>query len=81
MGWVTLAAIYFIIWWITLFMVLPFGVNRQTDGIEGQDSGAPQKPRILIKMAVNTVLAFVIWLGVFIVDRFDLVTLLDIGVQ
>jgi len=81
MGWVTLAVIYFIIWWITLFMVLPFGVHRQTDNIEGQDSGAPQKPRMLLKVAVNTVLAFVIWLGVFIVDRYDLVTLRDIGMQ
>ena len=60
-------------------MVLPFGVQRQTDGIEGQDSGAPQKSRILLKMGINTVLAFIVWLGVFIVDRYDLVTLRDMG--
>lgn len=79
MAWPTLVAIFFIIWWITLFVVLPFGVQRQTDGIEGQDSGAPQKHRILLKMGINTVLASIIWLGVFIVDRYDLITLRDIA--
>jgi predicted secreted protein len=81
MGWPTLISVYFIIWWITIFMVLPFGVQRQTDGIVGQDSGAPQKPRILLKLGINTVLASIIWLGVFIVDRLDLVTLRDVGLQ
>ena len=40
---VTGAAIYFIIWWITLFMVLPFGVQRDTEVQEGNDLGAPAK--------------------------------------
>jgi predicted secreted protein len=74
MGWPALSSIYLIIWWITLFIVLPFGVERQTDNIEGQDTGAPQKPRILLKMAINSVLAFVIWLGVYFIDRYDLIT-------
>ena len=30
MAWVTGAAIYFIIWWMTLFLVLPFGVRRDS---------------------------------------------------
>ncbi len=79
MGWPTLIAIFFIIWWITLFMVLPFGVERQTDGIPGQDTGAPQKHRMLLKMGINTVLATVLWLVVYLVDRYDLITLRDIA--
>ncbi len=60
-------------------MVLPFGVHRQTDGIEGQDTGAPQSPKIILKMLINTVLATVIWLGVYLIDRYDLVTLRDLS--
>ncbi len=79
MGWITLLAIYFIIWWITLFMVLPFGITRQTDGIVGQDTGAPQSPKIIFKMCINTILAFCIWLIVFICDYFDIISLRDLA--
>ena len=81
MGWITLLAIYFIIWWITLFMVLPFGITRQTDGIVGQDTGAPQSPKIIFKMCINTILAFCIWLIVFICDYFDIIVPINIGVS
>ncbi|MDP6173209.1 MAG: DUF1467 family protein [Rhodospirillales bacterium] len=75
MGWVTALAIYFIIWWITLFMILPFGVRPHSDKDEGQEPGAPERPRLLIKMAVNSVVAFIVWLAVFLIDRYDLITL------
>jgi predicted secreted protein len=75
MGFVTGLAVYFIVWWITLFMVLPFGVNRQKEVEEGHDPGAPDKSRILIKMAINTVVAFVVWLAIYLVDAHDLITI------
>ena len=37
-------AIYFIVWWVVLFAVLPFGVRSQHEeggGAEGTDPGAP----------------------------------------
>jgi predicted secreted protein len=37
-------AIYFVIWWITLFLTLPFGVRSQHEdgvGAPGTDPGAP----------------------------------------
>jgi len=66
MGWVSGLAVYLIIWWLVLFMVLPWGV-RPVDGVDvkkGQDAGAPKKPRMLIKAAATTVVAGVIW-GIF----------------
>lgn len=74
MSWITHASIYFIIWWLTLFMVLPFGVKHHEDKGEGHDAGAPDKSNILIKMGINTVVAFGVWLIVFIVDRMELIT-------
>ena len=46
-------AIYFVIWWITLFMVLPFGVRRDEQIEIGNDPGAPIKHHILLKMFIN----------------------------
>ena len=40
----TIIAIYFLIWWLTLFAVLPWGVRSQTEAGEfapGTDPGAP----------------------------------------
>ena len=75
MGWLTGLAIYFIIWWITLFMILPFGVRAPAKHAEGHEPGAPEKPRMLPKMVVNSVVAFIVWLIVFLIDRYDLITL------
>ncbi|HVI64697.1 MAG TPA: DUF1467 family protein [Bradyrhizobium sp.] len=40
----TLFAIYFVLWWVTLFVTLPFGVRSQHEeggGVPGTDPGAP----------------------------------------
>ena len=40
----TAFAIYFVIWWVTLFLTLPFGVRSQHEdgeGAPGTDPGAP----------------------------------------
>lgn len=63
MSWVTGLAVYAVLWWLVIFMVLPWG-NRQIDPEDvarGQAPGAPQKPRLLIKMAVTTVIAGILW--------------------
>jgi predicted secreted protein len=54
-------AIYFIIWWLVLFLVLPFGIRNAHDTGEtveaGNEPGAPVKPRLLQKALVTTLLA------------------------
>jgi predicted secreted protein len=40
----TFAAIYFVVWWVCLFFVLPFGVHNQIESgsyIQGTERGAP----------------------------------------
>ncbi len=57
-------AIYFIVWWITLFAVLPWGVRSQHetgDVTPGTEVGAPVRPALLKKMAATTLIAAVIW--------------------
>ncbi|MEO5807180.1 DUF1467 family protein [Devosia sp.] len=61
-------AVYFIVWWICLFMVLPFKVRSQIeDGVvvPGTDPGAPTLSRIGPKMLINTGLAAVVTLLLF----------------
>jgi len=62
-SWVTGPAIYAILWWLVIFMVLPFGVRRpEPHELEkGQEPGAPVKPRMLIKIIVTSVITGVIY--------------------
>ncbi|MEL6946833.1 MAG: DUF1467 family protein [Pseudomonadota bacterium] len=60
MGFGTAFAIYFVIWWTTLFVTLPFRARSQaTDGhvVEGTDPGAPVTANMGRRMAWNTVVA------------------------
>jgi predicted secreted protein len=66
----TAVAIYFLIWWITLFAVLPFGVRSQHedgDMPEGTDPGAPVLPRVGRKLIWTTLVSAVIFAGCYVV--------------
>lgn len=60
----TAFAIYFVLWWLVLFLTLPFGVRSQHEdgvGTPGTDPGAPVASRMGIKLIWNTVIAAVIF--------------------
>jgi predicted secreted protein len=60
----TIIAIYFIIWWVVLFAVLPWGVRSQQESGEvtpGTDPGAPAAPRVWMKLVWTTVVASVVF--------------------
>ena len=60
----TAIAIYFVVWWISLFLVMPFGVRSQhEDGeiAQGSDPGAPILPRLAAKLVWTTIVAGVIF--------------------
>jgi predicted secreted protein len=62
-------AIYFTIWWIVLFAILPWGVrSQQEDGdiVAGTDPGAPVAPRLRIKAAVTTLVAAILFAGLWV---------------
>ena len=64
MGWPLDIALYVIVWWLTFFAVLPWGVRPANEGEQGHDSGAPANPRLLLKAAVTTAVAAALWYGV-----------------
>lgn len=64
MGISTVIAIYFLIWWVTLFAVLPWGVRSQEEGgdvVPGSDPGAPSIHRVWQKLIWTTVVATVVF--------------------
>ncbi len=65
MGWVTGIVVYVLTWWITLFAVLPLWVTPAERDDPGHGAGAPQRPRMLLKVAVTTAVSALIWLGIY----------------
>ena len=59
-------------------MVLPFGVQSDMNIQDGNDPGAPVKHRILFKMGINTIIATALWLVVFIIDVYDIISIQDL---
>jgi len=66
----TLIAIYFLIWWLTLFAVLPWGVRNHQEEAEnlpeGADPGSPVAPLLAKKAIATTVLAVIVY-GIIVV--------------
>jgi predicted secreted protein len=60
----TAFAIYFVMWWIVLFLTLPFGVRSQHEdgeGAPGTDPGAPVVTRMGRKLLWTTIISAVIY--------------------
>jgi predicted secreted protein len=61
----SLFVVYLLIWWVTLFAVLPFGVVGQIEKgeiVNGSELGAPAESKIKKKAVITTVVATIIWL-------------------
>ena len=78
MTFTTALAAFFLIWWVTLFAVLPWGVRSQHEGGEmapGTDPGAPTSFRLGQKLLWTTAVAVVIYAGCYVIYSQHLVTL------
>jgi predicted secreted protein len=68
-AWVTAIVVYVLVWWITLFAVLPLWVTPAEPDDPGHAMGAPQRPRMLLKIAITTVVSALIWLAIYILVK------------
>jgi predicted secreted protein len=60
----TAFAIYFVMWWIVLFLTLPFGVRSQHEdgeGAPGTDPGAPIAALMGRKLIWTTVISAIVF--------------------
>lgn len=81
---VSLIAIYFVVWWVVLFAVLPWGIRTQeedNDIVLGTSHSAPTRPRLLraavATSIVSAILVFALWV---VIDRlgFNLESIADL---
>ena len=82
MKWTSAIAIYFVIWWVCLFVVLPFGVKNSSETgdtvEEGNDAGAPVRHGLAWKAGITTVLATVVFAIVYWVLANNILETLDL---
>jgi predicted secreted protein len=57
MGWLATTLVFVIVWWLVLFMVLPFGAAPPEKVEKGMATSAPAKPRLGLKLAITTAIA------------------------
>ena len=69
MGWVTGIVVYLLTWWVVLFTILPLWVSSSDPGEPGGAVGAPKRTYLPRKLALTSVVAAVIWVGIYICVR------------
>jgi predicted secreted protein len=76
----TAIAIFFLIWWLTLFVVLPWGVSSQyEEGAPGTDPGAPRVHNIAMKLVWTTVVSAIIFAVLAVIHIKGWITLDDLA--
>jgi predicted secreted protein len=62
-------AVYFVVWWVVLFAVLPFGIRTQQEAGEvtlGTTPSAPTRPRLVRVAIATTIVAAIIVGGMYV---------------
>jgi predicted secreted protein len=69
MGIFTAVVLYVLLWWLCLFLVLPFWTRPmvEADRAAGGWRGTPEHPHLGRKIMATTVLTFLIWGGCMLV--------------
>jgi predicted secreted protein len=66
-------AVYFVIWWLTLFVVLPIGLRTQAedgDVVPGTVASAPTRFRGLRVMMTTTIISALIYGGWYVASTY-----------
>ncbi len=72
MNWVSGAAIYFILWWLVLFAMLPLSLKTQDDDQDitlGTVSSAPRGPHMLRAVIRTTLATCILFAGLYVLTR------------
>ena len=61
--------IFVVIWWLVLFTVLPFGIQKDDKIVGGNDPGAPKNPMLKKKIILTSVISFFLFIIVSIIKN------------
>jgi predicted secreted protein len=75
MNWFTGVVLFVVIWWTALFAVLPIATKPvlRADETSGW-RGAPERPRILMKVIVTTIVTCFLWTGIYWLIQSDYIS-------
>jgi predicted secreted protein len=79
MSWATGLMVYIVLWWTVLFAVLPLGVRRVENPGRGQERGAPERPDLVRKAIITSIVAAVLWLVFYVLHQADIFNFRDIA--
>ena len=74
----TIFGIFFIMWWIVFFIVLPLNITTHMDkgiNIKGIHGSVPINPKLVSKLIVTTIVRFIILLSLVLLFYFDILTM------
>lgn len=72
MSWATGVMVYVVLWWTVLFAVLPLGVRRVENPGKGEERGAPERPDLLRKAIITSIVTAVLWLIFYFLHEADI---------
>jgi predicted secreted protein len=75
MTWFSAALTFVVIWWLVLFIVLPFGASPPQEVQPGTAPSAPARPRMLLKLLITTVIALALTAGAMWIVESGLISL------
>lgn len=61
--------IFVIVWWLVLFVVLPFGIKTEDEVKHGNDPGAPKDPMLKKKIIYTTISSAIISIIISIIKN------------
>jgi predicted secreted protein len=73
--------VFFIIWWVAIFAVLPFGVKHPAVQDKGIMNGTPLQPNMKKVVLYTTLLTIVLWLIVYALVQSDIISFSKIANQ
>jgi predicted secreted protein len=73
--------VYVLAWWMVFFCTLPFGISNITKPEDGSMPGAPVNPGLKKKLLLTTLIAAVVWGGIYAIIKSDLISFRDIAAK
>lgn len=74
MTWFTGILVFVMIWWVVIFVVLPWGVKVPEEHEPGHATSAPANPHMLRKALITTAISVVLWAIAFYLIESDLIS-------
>lgn len=72
MSWISLTAVFFIVWWVMLFVSLPIGLRTQDEDRDvtlGTTASAPRGPHMLRAIIRATIMTTIVLIVFYVVTR------------